>query len=645
MVWRGRSTVRDVSDGVRYAIGRAPVLTDPPAGRFLAAPTVAALSPVPVGPATRPFDLASVNALRRAADDLVAHRFTFLNLRGVDVGDPIAWNRDHETGVDAPTGYSAGIDYRDAAIAGDAKLVWEPNRHLHLPVLGRAYRATGEAAYAQEALRQVESWIVQCAFGTGMNWRSPLELAIRAINWTWLLALIDPSALLRGDAARRLLHALDCHVQEIARKYSQGSSANNHRIGEAAGVFVATSCCPDLTDAGRRADRSFDILCTELLAQHQPDGGNREQAFGYHLFVLQFALIAAHVARVTQRPLPEPVRDRLSSMIDFVELVTAAGTAPMYGDADDGYVLDLGGREHGGRELVSIGRVLLDQQPPTWCEPLWWLFGIAPPAAAGAKTPRRDLRPHAFPHTGLYLLQWGAAGSSDSASLTLDCGDLGYGPLAAHGHADALAITLRAFGEDILVDPGTYDYFRYPAFREYFRSTRAHNTITVDNVDQSVMSGPFMWDARAVARACEWHADPDRAWIVAEHDGYTRLADPVLHRRRVEMDATGRRFVVTDTLECAGVHRAAACFHVSERADVERSGDHAFDIAVAGGRVRLTIDPQAHVTVLHGAEAPIAGWVSRGYHVKAPSWMIVAEVTTQGSTTITTELQICPRTV
>ncbi len=102
----------------------------------------------------------------------------------------------------------------------------------------------------------------------------------------------------------------------------------------------------------------------------------------------------------------------------------------------------------------------------------------------------------AFPDTGLYLLQAGAAASPDRLSVTLDAGPLGYGVLAAHGHADALAVTLRIGGHDVLVDPGTYDYFTHPEWRTYFRGTPAHNTVTIDDANQSEMLGPFLWGRR-----------------------------------------------------------------------------------------------------------------------------------------------------
>ena len=102
-----------------------------------------------------------------------------------------------------------------------------------------------------------------------------------------------------------------------------------------------------------------DILEQECHRQNAPDGGNREQAFGYHLFVLQFLLVAAFVAMRTSQPLSAAFRSRLRGTVEFAAALTAAGPAPLYGDADDGYVLDLGGARD-GRELVAMGRAILD---------------------------------------------------------------------------------------------------------------------------------------------------------------------------------------------------------------------------------------------------------------------------------------------
>jgi hypothetical protein len=155
-------------------------------------------------------------------------------------------------------------------VTGDAKVVWEPNRHHHLVVLGRAYRAFGDPRYAAAALRQIASWIDDNPFGYGMNWRSPLELGIRVINWVWALDLARDMVDRPRGIDERVRETVWRHLREIAGKYSRGSSANNHLIGEAAGVFIGAAYFPDFPEASAWKEESREILSREILRQTYP---------------------------------------------------------------------------------------------------------------------------------------------------------------------------------------------------------------------------------------------------------------------------------------------------------------------------------------------------------------------------------------
>src|SRR6185436_10251070 len=126
--------------------------------------------------------------------------------------------------------------------------------------------------------------------------------------------------------------------------------------------------------------------------------------------------------------------------------------------------------------------------------------------------PRRQ-----FAESGYYLLG-GGFDTPDEVRLLVDCGALGYLSLAAHGHADALSFTLNIGDREILVDPGTYAYHTEPEWRRYFRGTLAHNTVTVDDQDQSVQAGNFMWTDHARARCIEFTAGPGLQRFIGEHD-------------------------------------------------------------------------------------------------------------------------------
>ncbi|MHC4717947.1 MAG: heparinase II/III family protein, partial [Planctomycetota bacterium] len=392
------------------------------------------------------------------AEQISRHCLSFFDLQDRHLGDPIDWNRDHKAGRAAPRRFAPWIDYRDFDVTGDCKFVWEPSRHHHLVVLGRAYRASGDTRYASEAAEQLASWLDQCPYGIGMNWRSPLELGIRLINWVWAIDLIGDSGMLDGDLHRRLLASAWMHMWEITRKYSGGSSANNHLIGEAAGVYVASSYWSGLKHAAGWKEASREILCREILAQTHPDGGTREQALGYHMFALQFFVAAGLVARAAGEDFPEAYWSRLEKMFEFLDGLCEGGDMPpQFGDADDGYVLDLGDGGRNVAEWLSVGAALfarsdLKASSAGWSEPGRWLLGRSARGRFEAiPDPQADaIQSRAFPETGYCLLQSGRRGSDDRISVLFDCGERGMGALAAHGHADALGFTLRAFGVDVL---------------------------------------------------------------------------------------------------------------------------------------------------------------------------------------------------
>jgi Heparinase II/III-like protein/Heparinase II/III N-terminus len=651
--WRLTASLRSLVDRPRVALGLWPRL--PRADAPMGAPAFRVSDVLPgewAGPGGPADEADWARRLVDQADRIAAHRLSFFGLGDVFLGDPIDWNRDHASDRPAPVGFAPSIDYRDFRVTGDAKVVWEPNRHHHLVVLARAYRASGKACYAAAVIRQLQSWLDQCPFGRGMAWRSPLELALRLINWVWALDLIHESGAGSSGFHARVREAVFLHVWEIARKYSRGSSANNHLIGEAAGVFVATSYFPDLPGAARLRAESRSILCQEILAQTHPDGGGREQALGYHLFVLQFFVVAWVVARAAGDEFPAAYRARVEAMLNFAgAFLEGGGSPPTFGDSDDGYVLDLGGPPRDPRPWLAAGAVLLGRADfKAWAgeyaETARWLLGRESRAAFLAirsepRSPR--LRSRAFPDTGYYLLQCGRLGERDAISVGVDCAELGFGQLAAHGHADALSVTLRAFGADVLIDPGTYDYFSFPAWREYFRSTRAHNTVEVDGSDQSVMLGPFLWGERARARCLEWAVFPEAGGrVVGEHDGYRRLADPVVHRRTVTLDGVKRVVTIQDDLRGRGPHRAALHFHFGEGCSMRRADTNRYEIDVAGGRIVLHFEPGLEVETVHGSENPIGGWRSHGYHRKIPITTIVARSTWRDLATWVSRFEIGP---
>jgi hypothetical protein len=601
-----------------------------------------------------PFIAPAPEPLIAAAERVLAGHYSFFDLEDCDLGDPPQWNRDPLTQRAAGTRRASTIDYRDEREVGNIKYLWEPNRHLHLPLLAQALALTGDSRFGVAIQRQVDSWIEQCPVGRGPNWVSPLELGIRLINWslTWQLMGGFRARLFEtreGEEFRdRWLRSIYQQVRMVANNLSRFSSANNHLIGEAAGVYVAASTWPLWPQMGEWGERCRKVLEEECIRQNAPDGGNREQAFAYQTFVLDFLLLSGLAARARGEDFSPAYWRRVELMIDFLASMSdVAGRLPMVGDADDGLVVKLafepGFSVHGS--LIATGAVLfnradlaakagaLDGKTAT----LLGVEAVRRLAQLKVRGRHRFKPRQQFSESGYYLLGSGFD-TPDEVRLLADAGPLGYLSIAAHGHADALSFVLNIGDREILVDPGTYSYHTDPTWRRYFRSTLAHNTVGIDGQDQSVQTGNFMWTRHARARCIEFDAGGDLQRFVGEHYGYERLEDPVVHRREIVLDARRQIIEVADLLRCEGQHEARRSWHFAEDCVVERVGP---GIKVTSGLTQVvmeSLDELTEVQVHRGGSAEQGGWVSRQFGRKQPGTTVHWYSRVTGQTTLRTRI-------
>jgi Heparinase II/III-like protein/Heparinase II/III N-terminus len=595
-----------------------------------------------------------------AADRLIAGRSSVFAKPLDFTGRCPDWNRDPLTGISAPLIFGKAIDYRDERLVGNIKYLWEPNRHLELVTLAQAWALSEDERYLYEVGRWIDSWLTQCAYPMGPNWASSLEAGIRLINWSlaWQLIGRGSSPLFAGERGRELLgrwlRSVYQHVHFIRHYYSLYSSANNHLVGEAAGLFVATRTWPyweDFESWGREAQR---LLIEAARVQNHPDGVNREQAIAYQQYVLDFFLISALASRNGGTGFPDEYWRTIESMIGYIHAVMdVAGNVPMIGDADDGFAVRLS-QEPGFspyRSLLATGAILFDcprfaTKSGGMDDKTRFLLGDgeawrAPSSPAGERAGggRRE-----FPEGGYYILGRDLD-TEDEIRLLVDAGPLGYLSLAAHGHADALSFVLSVAGREILVDPGTYSYHTEAKWRRYFRGTGAHNTVRVDGCDQSVQGGNFLWLRHARSRCRAFGFDAVSSHFAGEHDGYARLADPVIHAR--DILHRGNVVEVVDRLLCDGPHVVERCWHFSEECRVTLEGS---SVIAEHGPVRVTLRPVeavGEVRMLKGSEDPPAGWISRRFDVKSPtnSVYFVDEIrgTSEFRTRIHCEVRCSPR--
>ena len=101
----------------------------------------------------------------------------------------------------------------------------------------------------------------------------------------------------------------------------------------------------------------------------------------------------------------------------------------------------------------------------------------------------------------------------------VDAGNITASYQPGHSHADTFNYELRIDGKPFIIDTGISTYDKTPR-RQLERSTKAHNTVTIDNRDSNEVWGGF----RVGKRAKVTIIDESETGIKASHDGFGKSA-------------------------------------------------------------------------------------------------------------------------
>jgi Heparinase II/III-like protein/Heparinase II/III N-terminus len=575
---------------------------------------------------------ASTDALIASADELMAGRMTLFGYERTDLIDP-DWHHDPSTGGRAdPVMYSFAVPYRDEAKVGNVKQLWELSRHHHLTVLAAAYNVTGDERYAQRVDAHLKSWLATNPFLSGVHWTSGIELGIRLVSWVWTRRLLDgwsgaPALFEENDDFARSVHH---HCEWLEAFLSGGTSANNHVVAEAAGLLSASCAFAWSSQSTHWRNLAAARLTHELHAQTFTSGLNRELASEYHGLTLELGLVGVMEAERAGHAMPIAAWRDLCSMVDAIAtVIDAHGEMPRQGDADDGLVLVVDGwHGHRWHSLLRTGAELFGALT-------WWpkLEGTDVRTELLARwTPsthvfegRPSVRHATLSDAGMSILR-SPQGHSPEVWCRADAGPLGFLSIAAHGHADALAIELRLDGVELLADPGTYCYHGEPQWRRYFRGTISHNTIEVIDADQSVSGGPFLWMEHASSLVRSIETDGDTGEITSwtgEHHGYAKRCG-LVHRRTVQRFDDS--LTVIDVLDGASGLPIKMAWHFGPAIDVSLLGSTVTATWTTNGeqhRATLALAPELTWSAHRGETEPVLGWYSAGFGRKEPSWTLI----------------------
>ena len=573
---------------------------------------------------------------------------------------PIDWHLDFKSGyrwfpgmwyMEVPYGHLPGVDI---------KVPWELSRCHHLVALALDGATGGPRQQrADEIGLQILDWIAANPPRFGVNWRSAMDVAIRAANWVWTVPIIGgadvlPPALLWVLAKSLYQHGV--HIESHLDYATTGT--NNHYLADLTGLLHIASAFPEFPESPAWTALCLQELASEMRRTVGEDGASYEGSTGYHRLVTEMFLHASLVAvRLTEeqrtaiaragklrRRRPEvasrkreydlvspevfPVWywDRLERMVGFTALITKPnGLAPQFGDQDNGRFLKLEwanrsvddfeeeSRDH--RHVIAVGGAvfgrdkwqregagyLLDASLATACVPVGSLDAVR------RTSERADVALAETFVTGESESVWYPSGGvcvmhSGEFWVAVRCLGRAPGAPTGHRHNDQLSFELNVGGIDFIVDPGTGTYTADPQTRNAFRATATHSTVEVPGREQNPvrpgLQGLFALPDGADARAVETLA----MRFAGEHRGFGAV-----HSRTFDLNA--ERLLVDDYLDVDSASRVvcplAPGVRVSPTEASERVvlDNHGVSLAVTA------LPPASVIRVVRGAYSPAYGTV------------------------------------
>jgi len=532
------------------------------------------------------------------AESVLAGRLRLFQWKEIELPDQVRWSATMEPGQpdeEWPQIYYADIHvYHDPVRPErDVKWCWELNRFQHLLCLGASWRLTGDECFAQQARDHLENWMDSVLYPLGVQWSSNLEVGLRLLAWARCHVLCMNSKAWHSDFTNRFITCVYIQLRHLARELTVHHSPGNHILGEASALFCASIFYPLFT-----ASSKWRRIATNILNRLVPriilsDGVYAEQATGYLRFVLEFLLPVLHLAKCHGIVFSEAVLQRIGSAMQFIRAIAQdSGKVPMIGDSDTG--LATGWRLSDFWDfswLTAAGGVLLDR--PSLFDGIdafpaesFLLLGESGLESfrsykAGEHGVQATGKENPPISTFMKRASGGIQGLSEfwdfadggyqisrdaQFSIIFDAGPLGIPPGCGHGHADGLSFLLHYKGQPVIVDTGTGLYNGPPVWRDYFRSTAAHNTISIDGKCQAVPLDTFRWvEPFKIRQKAQKNNESWRILHGTLHWGR------IIHQRFI-IHLLGRGLFVLDHVDGSGPHDLEWSLHFDPAWDISEIG-------------------------------------------------------------------------
>ena len=468
------------------------------------------------------------------------------------------------------------------------------SRHKFWTKLAEYYVLTGDEKAVAAWLAQIESWMEQMPPPpldtpptATEHWRV-IDAGIRMVEWSRQMAAFSRSPQVTDEFLMRYFQSVREHGLRLRSHPANG----NWLMSQLNGLLHIAVLYPFLEESAEWREYALGMMKSELERQVYPDGFQYELTPSYHTVVIGAYLEVDDLFGRLGMERPQFFREGLGRMFDvLVRLRDPQGRTPAFNDSH--------------RELVRPWMQRAMRLHPSRKDFIWC-------ATDGKDGCCPEFLSCAFPYAGTVVFR--SSWSNDAVWACFDGSPFGR----QHQHEDKLNFVLQAYGKNMLVEGQSYLYDKSD-MRRYVVSTRAHNTIRIDGMDQNARKR-YKWrdgDIKVLANVA-FASSTTRDSAHAEYSGgYGGNLLDVRHERSVlflrNEDGLPPSFVIVDRLFPPDVreHSFEAMWHL-EQCSLEIGDGAAFngDFGDGVGLSACMSDRGVRIRDMSGMEKPdLQGWM------------------------------------
>lgn len=478
------------------------------------------------------------------------------------------WRKQHTWD---PTYYRTYRYYiRDKESSYDVKFPWELSRFLFLVPLAEASVLTRDPRWRDRIVDCVSDWEKKNPVAYSVNWCA-MECAMRGITLSLVTMMLAADADTDRDDLAPLLRQLTLQGKFLFWNIEYTSVRNNHYTANLVALLLMGKTLQDVYGpAAQWVTYAAKRIPEEIELQYCEDGVNFEKSISYHRLVTELFLLGLIALDHSGYCVPERSRFLIHRACEFTKSYTRPdGSVPNLADNDSAQLLGFDCvplRCHSA--LLSLAASyfsdgFLSSEVRQSSASVPWLLGEKGFQSSNGFRDRDDRAgSRAFTAGGIFISREG------DNHLIADFGEVGLKGQGGHGHNDTFSFELFLAGRPFIVDPGSPAYTGDLELYDLYRSTGYHNTVEVDGQEMARLLATWKISNEAAPENVHYVTSAEVDTVEGEHFGYSRLDDPVVHKRVITFYKREGRLICRDLFRCSGKHHIKRFLYFAPGIDV-----------------------------------------------------------------------------